>query len=726
MERTAPPKILCTIGPATLNRRCLVKMEQDGVWLFRINLSHTRLEELPGVISEIQSCSRVPICIDTEGAQLRTGYLKGGRRNLPAGSLVVVGGAGGLSANPDTALARLSAEMGITLNHPEVLRDIEIGEMIYLRLGSTSVQVIDKLENDELLCRVVIGGTVGSNKAVDIQTPLALPAMTEKDRASIQIGREFGVKHFALSFAQSAEDVRSMRAEVGDDAFLISKVESNRGLMTLDDIIRESDAILIDRGDLSREQAISRIPFWQKRITHATKEGKKELYVATNLLESMITSSLPTRAEVNDIANTLLDGADGLVLAAETAIGGNPLAAVGILKSVIEEYEKFTRGEGPRLEDAGSRLIPPHGGSLCLAPRLDRKALPMTSTDLPLRHTQYLDFLQLANGVFSPVRGFMTKAEVESVLSREVLLSGALWPVPILLQVPGEVHSAVEQGERVALKWQDSVVGTLTVGEKYEISPGEVCERLFGSRNPDHPGVETVMEGGGFVLAGDIEIVDDVRVDAARYEVTPLQSRSLFEMKGWSQVVGFHTRTLPNLAHEFIQKRAFARTFADGLFVSPVSGPVRDGEFGIAETTRCYNELTTSREYENLEVVIGSFPTHTRYAGVREVVFDALCHQNHGCTHFVAGPEHGEFAAASGGTESSSRMDELQKKMEVRIVTASRVYYCDECGSVTDSCTHSSEHHHPITGSLVSEVLRGGGTFRYPMVSGVVREFLAT
>ncbi|HMB70654.1 MAG TPA: pyruvate kinase, partial [bacterium] len=413
-EPTRRPKMLCTIGPATLNRRCLVRMERDGVSLFRINLSHTRLEDLPNVIRQIQRCADVPICIDTEGAQLRTGYLKGGSRKLPAGSLVVIRSQAGASATNGTALGRLSAEIGIALNHPEVLRDIQPGEMIYLDFGATSVQVIEKLETGELLCRVVIGGTIGSNKAANVRAPIQLPALTRKDLGAIPIALDHGIRHFALSFAQSADDVGWMRREIGDDAFLISKVESNRGLQNLEEIIRASDAILIDRGDLSREQAISRIPFWQKRISNAVKAGGKELYVATNLLESMITHKAPTRAEVNDIANTLLDGADGLVLAAETAIGRNPLASVHILKSVIDEYERFRRTGGPHLEDEDSHLIEPHGGTLTLAPRRPRETDgPPPADALTLHHHQYLDFLQLAHGAFSPLRGFQTAAELE-------------------------------------------------------------------------------------------------------------------------------------------------------------------------------------------------------------------------------------------------------------------------------------------------------------------------
>jgi len=711
-----------------MNRRCLVKMEHDGVSLFRINLSHTRLEDLPNVIGQIQGWSDVPICIDTEGAQLRTGYLKGGSRKLPAGSLLVIRSQTGLSASFGTALRRLSAEVGIAVNHLDVLSDIRVGEMIYLDFGSTSVQVIEKLEAGELLCRVVIGGTIGSNKAVNLETPIVMPALTKKDLAAIPIAREHGIRHFALSFAQSAEDVCWMRRQIGDEAFLISKVESNRGLENLRDIIRESDAILIDRGDLSREQPISKIPFWQKRITKAVKEGKKELYVATNLLESMITSSAPTRAEVNDIANTLLDGADGLVLAAETAIGRNPLASVSILKSVIDEYVRFQRDGGPRLDHADSRLIEPHGGTLCRAPRLERTQEPPPPVEdaIALHHHQYLDFLQLTHGVFSPLRGFMSAAELESVLEHGTLPDGTVWPMPILLQIPSAAFDAAVPGARLPLSWEDTVVGYVTVADKYDLDLAGHCRRLFGTDSIEHPGAAYVQQGGPHVVAGKVEIYDDIRFSAANWELSPRQSRNLFEMKGWSQVVGFHTRNPPNLAHQFLQKQAFAETFADGLFISPVSGPPASGTLDVLQTTQCYNELTMSKEYESIDVVIGSFPSYVRFAGPREAIFDALCHQNHGCTHFVVGPHHARLGQEFDETELQAAIAAVQDDVSIKFVVGSRVYYCVECGRITESCTHPQKDRREVSGSRVTEILRGGDHFQYPMISDIVRDFLAT
>jgi pyruvate kinase len=151
-----------------------------------------------------------------------------------------------------------------------------------------------------------------------------------------------GIKHFALSFAGSSDEVKEMKSITGHDSFVISKVESRRGLLNLDSIINETDAILIDRGDLSREVRLEKIPFLQRRIVATSRALNTQVYVATNLLESMMSSAEPTRAEINDVVSTLLMGANGLVLAAETAIGNYPVQAVQMIRKLINQLERWT------------------------------------------------------------------------------------------------------------------------------------------------------------------------------------------------------------------------------------------------------------------------------------------------------------------------------------------------------------------------------------------------
>jgi pyruvate kinase len=186
---------------------------------------------------------------------------------------------------------------------------------------------------------------------VTVDPAPSLPALSEKDVAAIAIGRRMGIEDYCLSFAASGDGVRRTRELISPTAHLISKIESRVGVRNMDEIIEASDAVLVDRGDLSREVPLEEVPYYQKAIVRRANRWHKPLYVATNLLESMVLNNRPTIAEVNDIANTLLDGAHGLVLAAETAIGIDPLGAVDMVRRAIDTFEREALG---RLVESGA------------------------------------------------------------------------------------------------------------------------------------------------------------------------------------------------------------------------------------------------------------------------------------------------------------------------------------------------------------------------------------
>ena len=301
-----------------------------GIYVFRINLSHTPLEAVAPTIEKIRGWTDVPICLDSEGAQLRNQKMTSEAVAFKEGEEVrihlepVVGDANNISFSPDGMARQLVVgdEIAIDFDH------------VHLRVTNTN--------KDGAVAIVVSGGTVGSNKAADIQRDMEFDPVTAKDREAIKIGLGFGIRHFALSFANTPEDVEKMRTLCGPDATIICKIESPSGLTNLDGIVDLADEILIDRGDLSRKVPIEKVPFLQRRIISFARSRKTPVFVATNLLESMVTRKSPTRAEVNDVVSTLLMGADGLVLAAETAIGGFPVEAVTMIRNLIDESEMWT------------------------------------------------------------------------------------------------------------------------------------------------------------------------------------------------------------------------------------------------------------------------------------------------------------------------------------------------------------------------------------------------
>ena len=323
-------KILVTLGPTSMSEKTVKICAELGVYVFRINLSHTPLDQVEDSIKRIQSWTDIPVCLDSEGAQLRNGsmvyenveYIKGEEIRINIDS--IVGDPNQLSFNPIS-----------------VSKQFEVGDEVRVDFNHVIFEITGKF-NDHYMANVKNSGFIGSNKAADVNRDLKFDPLTVKDRKAIEIGLKNNVTNFAMSFANLPGDVDLMRELCGPKVNIICKIESPTGVKNLESIIERTDEILIDRGDLSRRVPIERIPFLQRRIISTARSMNTPVYVATNLLESMITTQSPTRAEVNDVVSTLEMGANGLVLAAETAIGKHPVEAVQMIRSLINEFERWT------------------------------------------------------------------------------------------------------------------------------------------------------------------------------------------------------------------------------------------------------------------------------------------------------------------------------------------------------------------------------------------------
>jgi len=322
-------QILSTLGPGSLAKETVQALVKKGVNLFRINLSHTVLDDVEGIISQIQSWTDVPVCLDSEGAQVRNGFMESGSVVFQTGDLVTI--------HPE---AIVGDRQSISFTPSSVFSQLNEGDEIRVDFDSVAFRIIEK-ESDQLIATVLQGGQVGSNKGAVVSRSLKLDPITPKDKAAFEIGLSMGIKNFALSFTHCAEDVRRVREIIGEKT-LISKIESIQGVLNLKEILPLVNQILIDRGDLSREVPIEKIPFIQRSIISYARMYETPVYVATNLLESMINHGSPTRAEANDVASTLLMGASGLVLAAETAIGQYPVESVEMIAAIIKQFEQWS------------------------------------------------------------------------------------------------------------------------------------------------------------------------------------------------------------------------------------------------------------------------------------------------------------------------------------------------------------------------------------------------
>ncbi|WP_127717838.1 pyruvate kinase [Halobacteriovorax sp. HLS] len=645
-------EILCTIGPSSLNFSTINRLEELGVNLFRINMSHTLPEDLPGVIKKLQKFSqKTPICIDSEGAQIRTGNIKGGSVTLRENSIIKI-----------SKSLVAGDQYSINLYPLNIFNKIEIGDIISIDFNTVAGQIISK-NDEEMSMKIFSGGKIGKNKAVSVDRQIEMEPYTPKDIEAFKIGSELGVKHYALSFAHKKSDIEKMRTMIPEGSKIISKVECHEAIINLDEIIIASDAILIDRGDLSREEPLERIPFLQKKILERAKKYDTTAYVATNLLESMIESPVPTRAEVNDIFNTLNDGATGLVLAAETAIGKYPVKTVEMIRKVMFEFSNINTLEDiiENHQTSTSFLPTPHGGKLneALVSEKVKEQIP-SFNKIEVSYEVLMDAEQICFGTYSPLSGFMTKDELESVLNSYKMPCGNIWTLPILLQ---RDSSNLQIGQTVSLTDSNGeVYSLLEISDIYRLDLHETAKSWFGTVSTEHPGVKKLLESGDSFIGGKLTLVKRLDSQYREFELTPKQTRQLFNHKGWSRVVGFHSRNVAHRVHEHIQKQALEIANADGLYLSPVIGPKKKGDFTANVILKSYKMMMDFECYPMGKVILGAFATYSRYSGPREAIFTALCRKNMGCSHFIIGRDHtgvGNFYKADANFELFEKLGDL-------------------------------------------------------------------
>ena len=636
-----------------MNKRVIERLTDLGVDLFRVNTSHTEIVDLSTIIEKIRNYSTVPICIDTEGAQIRTGKFVDGNIFLEENQLLEI--------------CRESIQGDIqrfNLYPNSIIEDLVIGDIINIDFNSVLVQVIDKTKS-HLTVRVLSGGLIGSNKAVSLQKQISLPPLTKKDKQAISIALDFDINYFALSFANTVDDVIMLKSIIGKNRFIISKIESLDGLRNLIEICTESDAVLIDRGDLSRQVPIERLPLIQKKIIRKAKRLKTKVYVATNLMESMISNPSPTRAEVNDVFNTLADNADGLVLAAETAIGEYPIQCATMIKRITNQFSEMKYKRNISLNNLGAgyslMLNEPHGGVL-----VDRLVKPeeiiniSCNKEIDVDLSTLMDVEQIAIGTFSPIKGFMNKEEIDLVLQDYRLPNNIVWPIPIFLQINKEYCDRLEIGDCISLllNGTNEAYATLLINDLFQYDLNILSEKMFGTNDANHPGVNRLISKGNNFIGGEIQLIKYLASHQKLYDFTPTDTRMIFENKGWNRVVGFHTRNVPHRVHEYIQLQALENYNCDGLFIHPIVGQKKAGDFEKELILKTYDAIL-NKYYPKGQTLLGSFNSYSRYAGPREAVFTAICRKNFGCSHFIIGRDHTGIGNYYNNNDAQKLLDKI-------------------------------------------------------------------
>jgi len=334
MRRSRQTKIVATVGPSSGTADELVSLFHAGADVFRFNFSHGTHEEHAERLRAVRDLEArvgrpIGVFADLQGPKLRVGQFAEDHVRLAAGNTFR------LDSSPEPGDAKR-----VRLPHPEIFAALRPGAELLLDDGRLHLQV-SSCGPDFAETTVLVGGPLSDNKGVNLpNVMLDVSPLTEKDRLDLEFALELGIGIIALSFVQRPEDVAQAQRLIAGRAHLITKLEKPSALKQLDGIVELTDAIMVARGDLGVELPPERVPATQKRIIHSCRQAGKPVIVATQMLDSMVTSPTPTRAEASDVANAVYEGADAVMLSAETAVGKHPVRVVGMMDRIIKQTEK--------------------------------------------------------------------------------------------------------------------------------------------------------------------------------------------------------------------------------------------------------------------------------------------------------------------------------------------------------------------------------------------------
>lgn len=331
-------KIVATLGPASNSPEIIKQLVEAGMNVARLNFSHGSYEDHAHTVSLLRSIEKeldtpVTILQDLQGPKIRVGNLPDGAITLIKGKNITLVPLGKENKEPDT----------VGIDYPYLAEEVKPGAQVLLDDGRLELRV-ESVSGNKVKCTVIEGGLLKSRKGVNFPSlNLRLPAMTDKDKQDLDFGLSQGVDWISLSFVRSAEDVRALKqllAEKGVDVPVIAKIEKPQAIANLEEIVRESDGIMVARGDLGVEMSPEKVPMLQKQMIRMCNKKGIPVITATQMLESMINEPRPTRAEASDVANAIVDGTDAVMLSGESAVGKYPIKAVEMMVRIARDVEK--------------------------------------------------------------------------------------------------------------------------------------------------------------------------------------------------------------------------------------------------------------------------------------------------------------------------------------------------------------------------------------------------
>jgi len=353
----------------------------------------------------------------------------------------------------------------------------------------------------------------------------------------------------------------------------------------------------------------------------------------------------------------------------------------------------------------------PHGGRLVnrVASNSRREKILAEAAELPqipISREKAIEAENIARGVYSPLEGFMLGEDFESCLSKMRLVSDVPWTLPIVLDVEEGNLVDVSEGDEVLLTLEGKPIALMEVEEIYRFNKRQTAVSVFGTDSPEHPGVQRTFEMGDLLLGGRITLVGSVLNPYERYTLWPIETRVLFKEKGWKTIVGFQTRNAPHRGHEELQKTALA--FVDGVFINPVIGRKKPGDFRDDVILEAYRALI-QHYYPKDTAVLAILRYEMRYAGPREAIHHAIMRKNFGCTHFIVGRDHagvGNFYPPYAAQEIFREFPDLG----ITPLFFREFFYCRRCGGLANekTCPHPESDRIRFSGTKIRELIERG------------------
>lgn len=323
-----------------------------------------------------------------------------------------------------------------------------------------------------------------------------------------------------------------------------------------------------------------------------------------------------------------------------------------------------------------------------------------------ITYETYLDLINIKDGVFHPLDRFMNNNDLTSVINTNHLANGDIWPMPIIQTIDDSTYPKIFDGEEYELIFDNNKVGTVTIDDKYKLDKNKIAELVFQTLDKKHPGVNLLFKGPDYAISGKLKIYENVKVNDPFY-LSPKKSKEKIKQMGWKTVVGFGTRNIPHLAHEYLQRCGLE--MVDGLFLQPQCGGwAKIGAFKEDVVFECYKELINDY-YPKDRVLLCNLYTYTRYGGPKEALFQAIMRRNFGCTHFIIGRDHAGVGNYYKKYDSHKIFDSSEN-LGITPMLLHEPFYCKKCGMMATekTCQHGDSQRIQMSGTNIRDLLREG------------------